>query len=277
MEEKRIKVIKVYALACLFFIYSFLLSPSPLHAETRLRMSTTTSVEDSGLMKELLPPFEKMHDVKVDVIAVGTGQALKLGENGDVDLVFVHAKEAEEEFVAKGFGVKRHEVMYNDFIIIGPKDDPAGISGNDAVRALRLIAGKKSPFISRGDESGTHKKEKKIWELTGIKPFGSWYMETGQGMGATIQVATEKQGYSLADRGTFLAFEKKTDLVILCEGDEKLLNLYGIIAVNPARHPHVKYDLAITLINWITSLEGQRIIGEYKKDGKPLFIPSIFK
>ena len=259
----------------LFLALYLLLSPSPLHAETRLRMSTTTSVEDSGLMKELLPPFEKMHDVKVDVIAVGTGQALKLGANGDVDLVFVHAKEAEEEFVAKGYGVNRREVMYNDFIIIGPKDDPAGVIGNDAVRALRMIAEKKSPFISRGDESGTHKKEKKIWELAGIKPSGPWYLETGQGMGATIQVATEKQGYCLADRGTYLAFEKKTDLIILSEGDDRLLNIYGIIAVNPERHPHVKYDLAITLINWITSLEGQRIIGEYKKDGKALFTPGV--
>lgn len=261
----------------LFLALFLLLSPFPLHAETRLRMSTTTSVEDSGLLKILLPPFERSNNVNVDVIAVGTGQALRLGENGDVDLVFVHAKEAEEEFVSKGFGVNRREVMYNDFIIIGPRDDPAGIIGNDAVRALRMIAEKKSPFISRGDESGTHKKEKKIWELTGIKPSGSWYMETGQGMGATIQVATEKQGYSLADRGTFLAFEKKTDLVILVEGDGRLLNIYGIIAVNPKKYPHVKYDLAITLINWITSLEGQRIIGEYKKDGKPLFIPSGFK
>ena len=261
----------------LFLALYLLLSTSLLHAETRLRMSTTTSVEDSGLMRELLPPFEKMHDVKVDVIAVGTGQALKLGENGDVDLVFAHAKEAEEEFVAKGFGINRQEVMYNDFVIIGPMEDPAAIKGKDAVGAFKGIADTKKAFISRGDESGTHKKEKKIWELAGIKPFGAWYLETGQGMGATIQVATEKQGYCLTDRGTYLAFEKKTDLVILLEGDDRLLNIYGIIAVNPNRYPYVKYDLAITLINWITSLEGQRIIGEYKKDGKPLFIPSVFK
>ncbi len=261
----------------LFLALYLLLSPSHLHAETRLRMSTTTSVEDSGLLKMLLPPFEKMNDVKVDVIAVGTGQALKLGENGDVDLVFVHAKEAEEEFVAKGFGVKRYEVMYNDFIIIGPKGDPAGIIGNDAARALKMIAEKKSPFISRGDESGTHKKEKKIWDLAGIKPSGSWYLETGQGMGATIQVATEKQGYCLTDRGTYLAFEKKTDLITLLEGDERLLNIYGIIAVNPKKYAHVKYDLAMELIEWVTSPEGRRIISEYKKDGKALFIPSVFK
>ncbi len=261
----------------LFLASYLLLSPFPLHAETRLRMSTTTSVEDSGLLKVLLPPFEKMNDVKVDVIAVGTGQALRLGENGDVDLVFVHAKEAEEEFVAKGYGVHRREVMHNDFVIIGPKDDPAGISGNDAVRALKMIAEKKSPFISRGDESGTHKKEKKIWVLADIKPSGPWYLETGQGMGATIQVASEKQGYCLVDRGTFLAFEKKTDLVILSEGDDRLLNIYGIIAVNPKKHSHVKHELAVLLINWITSLEGQRIIGEYKKDGKPLFTPGVPK
>lgn len=266
-----------YLLTSVFFVLSLLLSLSNLHAETRLRMSTTTSVEDSGLLKVLLPPFEKINNVKVDVIAVGTGQALKLGENGDVDLVFVHVKEAEEEFVSKGFGVNRREVMYNDFVVIGPKEDPAGIRGNDAVRALRMIAEKKSPFISRGDESGTHKKERKIWDLAGIKPSGPWYLETGQGMGATIQVATEKQGYCLADRGTFLAFEKKTDLIILCEGDERLLNIYGIIAINPEKYPHVKYDLATALIGFVMSPEGQKIIAEYKKDGKVLFTPGAHK
>lgn len=266
-----------HSLSALLLIILSLINYSVVNAETRLRMSTTTSVEDSGLLNVLLPPFEAKNNVKVDVIAVGTGQALKLGENGDVDLVFVHAREDEEKFVRSGFGVNRRDVMYNDFVIIGPKNDPAGIKGSDPVDSFKKIAEKKAVFVSRGDESGTHKKEKKLWSLTGIKPAGAWYIETGQGMGATIQVATEKGGYCLSDRGTHIAFEKKTDLVILSEGDEKLMNYYGIIAVNPRKYSHVKYDLAIALIDFITSSEGQKIIGEYKKDGKALFIPNAGK
>lgn len=254
----------------------FALSFSLSHALgiERIRMATTTSTENSGLLYVLLPPFEKMFDVKVDVIAVGTGKALKLGENGDVDVVFVHAREAEDEFVRKGFGVNRRDVMYNDFIIVGPKEDPAGIRGDDAVKALKKIIRKKWFFTSRGDESGTHKKEEKLWGLAGIKPKGRWYLETGQGMGLTLQIADEKRAYCLVDRGTYIAYEKKVDLSILCEGDERLFNPYGIIAINPDRHPHVKYIHAMALIGWITSPEGRRIISEFKIEGKALFHPS---
>jgi tungstate transport system substrate-binding protein len=262
------------------YFFAFLLVlmiVSPLQAEMRLRLATTTSTENSGLLYELLPPFEKEFNIKVDVIAVGTGKALKLGENGDVDVVFVHAREAEDKFIKKGFGVNRRDVMYNDFVIIGPQDDPAGIRGNDAPAAFKKIAGKKWFFASRGDESGTHKREKKLWELAGLTPQGKWYLETGQGMGATLQLADEKLAYCLVDRGTYIAYEKKIGLTVLCQGDERLHNPYGIIAVNPQRHPHVNYVYAMALIGWITSPEGQRIIGEFKKDGKALFHPSAYK
>jgi len=182
---------------------------SPVFAETRIRMATTTSTENTGLLYELLPPFEKKFNIKVDVIAVGTGKALKLGENGDVDIVFVHAREAEDNFVNNGFGVNRRNVMYNDFVIIGPENDPAGIRGNNALGSFKQIADKKWFFTSRGDDSGTHKKEMKIWELAGIKPTGKWYFETGQGMGAVLQVADEKKAYCLVDRGTYIFYEKK--------------------------------------------------------------------
>lgn len=241
-------------------------------------MATTTSTENSGLLYTLLPPFEKNFNVKVDVIAVGTGKALKLGENGDVDIVFVHAREAEDKFVNQGFGVNRRDVMYNDFIIIGPKNDPAGIKGNTAVAALKKIAAwQKMAFISRGDDSGTHKREKYLWKQAGISPGGGWYLEAGQGMGATLQIADDKQAYCLVDRGTYIAYRNKIDLTILCEGDRELFNPYGIIAVSPKRHPHTKYTYAMALIGWVTSTAGQKIIGEFKKDGEVLFHPSAYK
>jgi tungstate transport system substrate-binding protein len=242
----------------------------------RLRMATTTSTEDSGLLYVLLPLFEKDFGVKVDVIAVGTGKALKLGENGDVDVVLVHAREAEDAFVKSGFGVNRRDVMYNDFIIIGPPEDPAAIKEVDAVDAFRKIAEKKHPFTSRGDESGTHKKEKKLWQEAELTPEGPWYLEVGQGMGATLQVANEKRAYCLVDRGTYIAYEKKIDLAALCEGDKRLFNPYGIIAVSPRKHPHIRYTYAMALIGWVTSLEGQRIIAEFKKNGKVLFRPNAW-
>ncbi|UCD85849.1 MAG: substrate-binding domain-containing protein [Deltaproteobacteria bacterium] len=257
-------------------IIMFLLSSSVL-AEERLKMATTTSTENSGLLYVLLPPFEKEFNVKVDVIAVGTGKALKLGENGDVDVVFVHARAAEDEFINEGFGVNRRDVMYNDFIIVGPKDDPAGIKGNSASESLKKIAEGKQYFISRGDESGTHKKEKELWKLTRIEPQGKWYLEAGQGMGATLQIADEKKAYCLVDRGTYIAYEKKVDLVILCEGDKILFNPYGIMAVNPKRHPHMNYTYAMALIGWVTSPQGQKIIGEFKKEGKVLFHPTAYQ
>jgi len=244
----------------------------PARAEERLRMSTTTSTENSGLLSVLLPPFEKRHGCKVDVVAVGTGKALKLGEAGDVDVVFVHARALEDKFVANGFGVNRRDVMYNDFVLLGPPDDPSGVrktrSAPDAFRAIEAMG---SPFISRGDESGTHRKEKEVWVSAGVAPRGSWYVEAGQGMGEVLMMATQKRGYTLSDRGTYIAFRKKTDLVVLREGDRNLWNPYGIIAVNPKRHAHVKYDLAMKLIDFVTGPEGQSLIAGYKVDGLPLF------
>lgn len=242
-------------------------------AEERLKLSTTTSTQDSGLLKVLLPPFEKQHNVKVDVIAVGTGQALKLGEAGDVDVVFVHARKLEDKFVADGFGVNRKDVMYNDFVIIGPKGDPAGISKAKTVaEAMKMIAAKGAIFISRGDKSGTHTKEKELWKTAGIEPKGIWYIEAGQGMGPVIIMATERQGYTLTDRGTYNAFKaKKTDLAVLHQGDKGLFNPYGVIAVNPKKHSHTKYDLALKFIDYVTGQTGQGIIAAYKVNGDPVF------
>ena len=245
-------------------------------AEIRLKLATTTSTDNSGLLGVLLPPFEEMINVRVDVIAVGTGKALALGRNGDVDLVLVHARSAEDQFVAEGYGVNRRDVMYNDFVIMGPTDDTAGIKGmKDAVTAMKVISSKKTPFVSRGDDSGTHKREKILWKEAGIEPSGNWYMEAGQGMGATLQIADEKQAYTISDRGTYLAYKDKIDLEILVEGDTKrLANPYGIIAVNPAKHAHVNYTYAMALIGWFTSVEGQKIIAEYKRFGEILFHPT---
>ena len=242
-------------------------------AGERLKMSTTTSTQDSGLLRVLLPPFEKKHNVKVDVIAVGTGQALKLGEAGDVDVVFVHARKLEDRFVADGFGVNRRDVMYNDFVIIGPKADPAGIArAKSAAEALKLIAANGAIFISRGDQSGTHIKEKELWQSAGIEPKGNWYVEAGQGMGPVITMATERRGYTMADRGTYNAFKgKKSDLVVLFEGEKGLFNPYGVIVVNPKKHPHVKYDLAVKFIDFVTSPECLGIIAGYKVNGEPVF------
>ncbi|MGZ8473345.1 MAG: substrate-binding domain-containing protein [Candidatus Deferrimicrobiaceae bacterium] len=248
------------------------LTALPTGAEVRLRMSTTTSTENSGLLAVLLPPFEKKFGCKVDVVAVGTGKALKLGEAGDVDVVFVHARKLEDQFVANGFGVNRRDVMYNDFVLLGPPDDPAGVGKTKRVPdAFRAVAAKGSPFISRGDESGTHQKEKEIWASTGTAPRGAWYVEAGQGMGEVIMMATQKRGYTLSDRGTYIAFRKKTDLVVVRQGDNNLWNPYGIIAVNPKKHAHVKYDLAMKLVDFVTGPEGQSLIAGYKLDGGPLF------
>ncbi|PJB31170.1 MAG: tungsten ABC transporter substrate-binding protein [Deltaproteobacteria bacterium CG_4_9_14_3_um_filter_65_9] len=235
-------------------------------------MSTTTSTENSGLLAVLLPPFEKKAGCKVDVVAVGTGKALKLGEAGDVDVVFVHARALEDKFVANGFGVNRRDVMFNDFVVVGPPGDPAGVGKTQsALEAFRAISSKGSPFISRGDESGTHQKEKEIWASAGIVPKGAWYAEAGQGMGEVLTMAAQKRGYTLSDRGTYIAFRKKTDLVVVRQGDKNLWNPYGIIAVNPKKHPHVNYDLAMKLIDFVTGPEGQSLIAGYKVDGEQLF------
>ncbi len=243
-------------------------------------MSTTTSTDNSGLLDVLLPPFEEMLNVKIDVIAVGTGKALALGANGDVDIVFVHARPSEDKFVADGNGVNRRDVMYNDFVIVGPESDPAGIKDAEtAAEALQKIAAAQAEFVSRGDDSGTHKKEKIIWKEAGITPEGHWYQEAGQGMGAVLAMANDKQAYTMADRGTYLAFSEKISLKVLTEGDPILYNPYGIIAVNPAKFPHAKYVYAMAFIGWVTSPEGQAIIKEFGKDnfGVPLFYPMFIK
>lgn len=245
-------------------------------AQVNIKLATTTSTENSGLLDVLLPPFEQKYNIKVDVISVGTGAAIQLGKNGDVDVILVHAREAEDAFVEEGYGVNRRDVMYNDFIILGPLDDPAGIvDEEDADLALEKIANAGNPvyFISRGDESGTHMKELSLWKSAGIVPEGDWYLEIGQGMEAALLVANESQGYVFADRGTYLATKDKIELVILSEGDPRLFNPYGIIAVNPAVYPHVQYMEAMQLIAWVTSVEGQRIIGDFEVHGEVLFFP----
>ncbi len=271
---RRGKIAKRAAM-CLGHVLLVLLVVAPRGwAESRLRMSTTTSTDNSGLLGALLPPFEKAHELKVDVIAVGTGKALKLGENGDVDVVFVHARPAEDDFVEEGYGVNRRDVMHNDFVVVGPGDDPAGIQkAGSAEGAFRKLAEGKALFVSRGDDSGTHKKEKAIWKAAGVDPQGSWYSEAGQGMGAVLQIADEKRGYALTDRGTFIAYGDKVDLQVLYEGDPILFNPYGIIAVNPAVHPHVNYQGAMALIAFVTGPEGQKIIKNYTMKGKQLFYP----
>jgi len=244
----------------------------------RLRLATTTSTENSGLLAKLIPPFENRTGLKVDVIAVGTGQALKLGEAGDVDLVLVHARASEDAFVAAGHGVNRRDVMHNDFIILGPTRDPAEVRDmGNAAEALKAIANRRASFVSRGDDSGTHKKEKALWKQAGLSPEGRWYREVGQGMGAVITMSDDMQAYTLADRGTYLSMKSKIALQVLVEGDPELFNPYGIIAVNPAKHPHINYEGAMRFIAWITSPEGQNIIGAFQKEGQVLFYPDTLK
>ena len=247
----------------------------PMNAEPeRLRLATTTSTENSGLLGELLPAFEKRHNVIVDVVAVGTGAALELGRNGDVDLVMVHAPGLEREFVREGYGVERVGFMYNDFVILGPESDPAGIAGMEsAADAFARIAETGSTFISRGDNSGTHTKEKNIWAEAGVEPDGSWYREAGQGMGAVITITNDQLAYTLADRGTYLAYRGDIGIDVAVEGDPLLFNPYAVIAVDPEMHGHVKRDLAQALIDFVVSEEGQEIIGSYRVEGEQLFVP----
>jgi len=256
----------------LLTVLLLLLLASPAFAVEHLRLATTTSTENSGLLAELLPPFEQANDCKVDVIAVGTGKAIKLGEAGDVDVVLVHARSKEDKFVAEGYGVDRRDVMYNDFVILGPTNDPAGINGtNDVAVAMGKIAKAKATFVSRGDDSGTHTREKQLWKEAKVNPQGNWYLEAGRGMGEVIIMADERQGYTLSDRGTYLAFKEKTPLKVMVEGDRRMFNPYGVIMVNPQKHPHVKVDLAKKLIDFLTSDEAQRIITGYQRGGEQLF------
>lgn len=241
----------------------------------RLRLATTTSVENSGLLPYILPAFEHSANVKVNVVAVGTGAALTLARNGDADAVLVHDPAAEERFVSEGFGVNRREVMRNYFVLVGPKDDPAGVrSAKDAANAFRRVARQGLPFVSRGDSSGTHKKELSVWKLTGLSPSAPWYLDIGQGMGATLQMASEKQAYCLTDRGTFESYAGKLDLAILLESAAAFLNVYSVIAVNPARYPHAHFPEAMQLIAWLTSPDGRLAIASYRRDGRSLFTPS---
>lgn len=245
-----------------------------VEAASDLRLATTTSTDNSGLLKYILPRFEAEYGAKVKVIAVGTGKALKLGVNGDVDVVMVHARPSEDKFVEAGHGVNRRDVMYNDFIIVGPSSDPAGIKGmKDPVAAFKKIAAKQAPFISRGDDSGTNKKENIYWKDAGIHPKGSWYIAAGQGMGAVLTMSGEKRAYTLSDRATYLTYKSRTGLDILVEGDPKLFNPYGVIAVNPKKYPDVNYVGAMAFIAWLTSPEGQKMIGEFRKNGTQLFHP----
>jgi len=262
----------------LFYFLSFLIcfAPGFLNAQERLRLATTTSTDNSGLLTELHPPFEKKYDVKVDVIAVGTGKALRLGENGDVDVVMVHAPAAEISFIDKGYGIERLPVMHNDFVILGPQDDPAGLGSAATLNeALQKLYDSGSYFVSRGDDSGTHKKEMSLWRAAGKDPAGNWYMAAGQSMGAVIQIANDKQAYTLSDRGTYLAHKDKISLVPVFEGDPELFNPYHVIIVNPEKHPYVKSELAKQYIDFIRSDTGQKIIREFKKSGEILFKPDV--
>ena len=245
-------------------------------AEKQLRLATTTSTENSGLLDVLLPPFEERYQVKVKVIAVGTGAAIRIAKEGNADVILVHARGLEDEFIAEGHGTKRYQLMHNDFVIVGPAEDPAKIKGEkDVLSALRKMAFSKAGFVSRGDKSGTHIKEMSLWETSGIKPHGSWYIQSGSGMASALRIANEKRAYTLSDRGTYLYLQQELDLVILCEGDRRLFNSYGIIPVSPQKYPWVQYDLAMKLVKYITGKESQEIIGRYgvEEFGEPLFTP----
>ena len=244
--------------------------------EKSIVVASTTSTEQSGLFAYLLPIFKSKSGIDVKVVAVGTGQALDIGRRGDADVVFVHDKPAEEQFVAEGFSTKRYEVMYNDFILIGPKNDPDKIAGGkDINEALQKIAASQSPFISRGDKSGTNAAELRYWKNAGINPAGeAWYKETGSGMGPALNTASAMNAYILTDRGTWLSFKNRGDLMIVVEGDRKLFNQYGVMLVNPERFPQIKKVLGQTLIAWLISKDGQSAIASYKIDGEQLFFPN---
>jgi tungstate transport system substrate-binding protein len=241
-------------------------------------VASTTSTQDSGLFGHILPMFKAKTGIDVKVVAQGTGQALDTARRGDADVVFVHARPAEEKFLSEGFGVKRYPVMYNDFVLIGPKADPAGIKGSkDIVAALGAIKAKGADFISRGDKSGTHQAELNLWKVAGIdiaKDKGPWYKEIGQGMGAALNTASASNAYVLADRGTWLSFKNRGDLVIAVEGDKRLFNQYGVMLVNPEKHANVKKDLGQQFVDWLVSAEGQKAIAEYKINGEQLFYPN---
>jgi tungstate transport system substrate-binding protein len=262
-----------------FLVFGYGASHAPLQAQERfITVASTTSTEQSGLFGYLLPRFTRKTGIEVRVVALGTGQALDVARRGDADVVFVHDKVAEEKFLVEGFSTRRYDVMYNDFIIVGPKSDPAKIAGGkDVLEALRKIAAAKAPFISRGDRSGTHQAELRYWSAAGIDlgaTRGDWYREIGQGMGPALNMAAASDAYALSDRGTWLSFKNRRDLQISVEGDRRLFNQYGVMLVNPAKHPHVKAKDGQAFVDWLISAEGQKTIADYKIEGQQLFFPN---
>ena len=255
----------------------FVAGPVAAEPERTITVASTTSTEQSGLFKYLLPKFTEKTGIGVKVVALGTGQALDVGRRGDADVVFVHDKAAEEKFIAEGAGVKRYEVMYNDFIVVGPKSDPAGAKGGDVTAAFSRIAATKAPFISRGDRSGTHAAELRYWKEAGIDIWaikGDWYKDIGQGMGPALNTSSATNAYLLSDRGTWLSFKNRGDLTVLVQGDKRLFNQYGVMLVNTDKHPGVKAKEGQAFIDWLISPEGQRDIADYKIDGEQLFFPN---
>ena len=270
--------LRTFVLALTALISPILSFGSAEAQDKSIVVASTTSTQDSGLFGHILPMFKAKTGIDVKVVAQGTGQALDTGRRGDADVVFVHAKEQEEKFVADGFGVKRFDVMYNDFIVVGPKADPANVKANKGIVAgLKAIYEKGAPFVSRGDKSGTHSAELALWKAAGLDPAAAkpaWYREIGQGMGAALNTASAMGGYVLADRGTWLSFKNKGDLEIVLEGDRRLFNQYGIILVNPAKHAHAKKELGQQFIDWVISAEGQGAIRSYQINGQQLFFPN---
>jgi tungstate transport system substrate-binding protein len=256
-------------------------SPAAFAAERFITVASTTSTENSGLFSHLLPRFQQDSGIEVRVVAVGTGQAIKIGERGDADVLFVHHKPSEEQFVDAGYGVARQDVMYNDFVVVGPTADPAGIRGQaDVAAALAQIAAKQAVFVSRGDDSGTYKLEVSLWKTAGVDVAagsGTWYREVGAGMGATLNIASAMGGYALTDRGTWISFNNKKDLAIIVEGDPRLFNQYGAILVNPAKHAHIKAQDGRAFIDWLISDKGQRAIADFRVGGEQLFFPNAKK
>lgn len=260
------------------FFCALLLAGCSEQEPQAIKLATTTSTENSGLLEVLLPAFTTETGIAVEVMPMGTGKALRTARDGNCDLVLVHAPKSEEQFVNQGWGVDRQQIMYNDFVILGPPNDPAKIRNlKSAIEAMKRIATTKSVFVSRGDNSGTHKKELELWQTLGLEPHSSWYRSVGKGMGQTLIVANQMQAYVLADRGSFIKFRKKIDLLPLVAGDKMLYNPYGVIAVNPQKYPQVKYTQAMKFIEFLSSPEGQKLIGDYRLDGENLFHPLLKK
>ena len=251
------------------------LATAAMAADKFITVASTTSTANSGLFDDILPKFTAKTGTEVRVVAVGTGQAIRLAQNGDADVLFVHHRPSEEKFVAEGFGVKRFDVMYNDFVIVGPSADLVGVRGcATAADAFKQIAAAEAPFASRGDDSGTHKREKSVWKAAGVETSGSWYRSTGSGMGATLNTASAMNAYALSDRGTWISFKNKGPLEVLCEGDKALFNPYGVILVNPKKFAHIKAGLGEEFIQWLVGPDGQKAIGDFRLGGQTLFTPN---